>query len=320
MKVRIGISSGETFEHDVPAEAVAHCLGMDRSLCRFEFWRKVTGNDRILGHAMVWEVITHGQEVVEENPEERQEVAKENPKQVQLSLDPGDLAAIIDSSGSLPMSTTRYVQTKKIADTGIASLLARLMMIVNDMAIVNECLRVWSTSKDKRWESRKGGGRALFARVQMSYVYEALEVIKEIRDSQTLMVEVSKCTKKTQACFAAVKAFIDTDDYKKLIRLRNNAGFHYDPKLAERAVKEIAADFPNDSSTMTLGKDPLNWHFVLGDKVQDKVVVRYIFEVPKDKDIGKESDEIAGRVFDMAEKLAEFAGYFIWERTNYEPR
>jgi hypothetical protein len=194
------------------------------------------------------------------------------------------------------------------------------MMIVNDMAIVNESLHAWQTSKDKRWEPRRAGGRALFARVQMSYVYEALEVIKEIRDSKTLMAEVEKCVKKTQDCFTAVEAFLDTDDYKKLIQLRNNVGFHYDAKRAERAVKELAADFPDDSSTMTLGEDPLNWHFVLGDKVQDKIVVRYIFEVPKDKDIGKESDAIAGRVFDMAEKLAEFAGYFIWERTNYEPR
>jgi hypothetical protein len=85
-------------------------------------------------------------------------------------------------------------------------------------------------------------------------------------------------------------------------------------------VNEIAADFPDDLSPMTLGEDPLDWHFELGDKVQDKLVVRYIFEVPKDKDAGKESDEIAGRVFDMAEKLAEFAGYFVWERTNYESR
>jgi len=60
--------------------------------------------------------------------------------------------------------------------------------------------------------------------------------------------------------------------------------------------------------------------FVLGDKVQDKIVVRYIFEVPRTRIWGKESDAIAGRVFDMAGKLAEFAGYFIWERTNYEPR
>lgn len=217
----------------------------------------------------------------------------------------------------MPRSTTRVVKTKKIADSGIASTVARLMMIVNDMAIVNETLRMWSTSDDERWKSRKGGGRALFGRVQMSYVYEALEVIKDMRDSVTLMAEVDKCTKKTQDCFAVVAAFFDTDDYKKLILLRNNVGFHYNAKLAERAVQEIATDFPDDASAMTLGENPLDWHFVLGDKVQDKIVIRYIFEVPKDKDIGKESDAIAGRVFDMAEKLAEFAGYFIWERTNY---
>jgi hypothetical protein len=216
----------------------------------------------------------------------------------------------------MPKSTTRIPKNAKIAESGVASVVARLMMIVNDMAIINESLRVWSTSKDKRWESRRGGGRALFARVQMSYVYEALELIKEIRDSATLMAEVAKCSQKIQECFATVKIFIDTEDYKKLCRLRNNAGFHYDRKLAERAVKEISSDFPEDSSAMTLGEEPLDWHFVLGDKVQDKIVVRYIFEVPKDKDIRQESDAIAGRVFDMAEKLAEFAGYFVWERMS----
>ena len=193
-------------------------------------------------------------------------------------------------------------------------------MIVNDMAIVNESLHAWSTSEDKRWKSRRGGGRALFGREQMSYVYEALEVIKEIRDSQSLMAELEKCSKKTRDCFSVVKAFIDTDEYKKLIRFRNNIGFHYDAKLSERAVKAIDTEFPDNSSYMTLGEDPLEWHFELGDKVQDKIVVRYIFEVPKDKDASKESDAIAGRVFDMAQKLAEFAGYFVWERTECEPR
>jgi hypothetical protein len=195
------------------------------------------------------------------------------------------------------------------------------MMIVNDMGIVNESLHAWSTSTDPRWESRKGGGRALFARLQMSYVYEALELIKEVCDSQALMAEVGKCRKNTQDCFATVKAFLDTDDYKKiLVQVRNNVGFHYDGKRAERAVKEIASDLPDDLSPMTLGQEPLNWHFELGDKVQDKIVIHYIFEVPKGADVGKESDTIANRIFDMTEKLGEFAGYFIWERTDYEPR
>jgi hypothetical protein len=97
MKVRIGISSGETFEHDMPAEVVAR---MDKSLCRFEFWRNATGNERIRGHAMVWEVVSQRQEVAKGNPEQiqRQEVAKENPEQLQLSLDPRLLSIIIDSA------------------------------------------------------------------------------------------------------------------------------------------------------------------------------------------------------------------------------
>jgi len=221
----------------------------------------------------------------------------------------------------MPKSTTRFVATRKIENSGIPSVLARLMMIVNDMGLVNDMLRTWSTTTDKRLQARKGGGRVLLSRVQMSYTYEALQLIKEIRDSASLMEEVAKCSKATQKCFENVKEFLDTDDFKViLVKFRNNVGFHYNDKYAERAVKEIAAEFPDDLSPMTLGEDPLDWHFVLGDKVQDKVVVRYIFEVPKDKEASKASDEIAGRIFDMSEKLAEFAGYFIWERTNYEPR
>jgi hypothetical protein len=95
MRVRIGISSGETFEHDVPAEVVALCLGMDKSLCRFQFWRNATGNDRIRGHAMVWEVVADELERAEDN--RKLERARANPK-LGLSLDPGQLAAIIDSA------------------------------------------------------------------------------------------------------------------------------------------------------------------------------------------------------------------------------
>ena len=170
------------------------------------------------------------------------------------------------------------------------------------MGLVNESLRVWSTSEDKRWALRKGGGRALFARVQMSYVYEALELIKEIRGTPAYMEEVQKCSKRTQESFDIVKGFVDGDDYKKLIRIRNNIGFHYDDdgKLAERAVSELTEQDPDDVSTMTLGEDPLDWHFVLGDKVQDKIVVRYIFEIPKDKDAGNEGDDGASSIITVA--------------------
>jgi hypothetical protein len=135
-----------------------------------------------------------------------------------------------------------------------------------------------------------------------------------------VMAEVGKCTKKTQGLLRRGQDLPQYGRLQKANPASEQRGISHDAKRAERAVREIAGDFPDDSSTMTLGDDPLDWHFVLGDEVQDKIVVRYIFEVPKDKDMGKESDAIAGRVFDMAEKLAELAGYFIWERKNYEPR
>ena len=47
--------------------------------------------------------------------------------------------------------------------------------------------------------------------------------------------------------------------------------------------------------------------------MHEKIVIRYIFKIPQTANIQTESDAIAGRVFDMTEALAEFAGYFIWE-------
>jgi hypothetical protein len=83
-----------------PPKWLRSVFGMDKSLCRFQFWRNATGNDHIRGHAMVWEVVSHRQEVAKENPEQlqRQEVAKETPEQLQLNLDPGLLATTIDSA------------------------------------------------------------------------------------------------------------------------------------------------------------------------------------------------------------------------------
>lgn len=216
----------------------------------------------------------------------------------------------------MPSSTTRIIKNTRIAESKLASILVRLMQVVNDMGIVNDSLRDWSTTTDRQRAGRRGGARAFFARVQMAYVYEALLIIQEIAKDPALKAEVEKCEKKTQDSFATVCAFLETSDFKKLLRIRNNVGFHYDAKLAERAVKEIAEKLPEDMSSMTLGQDPLDWYFQLGDKVTERIVVRHVFEVAEGADIAKESDKIGGRIFDMAQLLADFAGYFIWEHTK----
>jgi len=98
--------------------------------------------------------------------------------------------------------------------------------------------------------------------------------------------------------------------------LRNNACFHYADKLSVKAVEEIATKNAEDQSKFSQGDGLLDWHFELGDKVVQTIIVHHVFKVEEGKDIGKESDAIANRIFDAAEEIALFAGGFIQEQTK----
>jgi len=109
---------------------------------------------------------------------------------------------------------------------------------------------------------------------------------------------------------------LDSPDYKTLIILRNNACFHYADKLSVKAVEDIASKNVEDQSKFSQGDGLLDWYFELGDKVAQRIIVHYVFKAAERKDIGKESDAIANRIFDAAEEIALFAGGFIQEQTK----
>jgi hypothetical protein len=211
---------------------------------------------------------------------------------------------------------TRILKTSKVAWSGMSSPLTRLMMFVNDAGIVNESLRDWSTTTDKDKQARKGGARSFFARLQMAYVFEILEAIKDIRANKEWMAKVEQCPKSTKDHFAKVCAFLDSPDYKTLTILRNNACFHYANKLSVKAVEQIAIKNAEDRSQISQGDRLLDWYFELGDKVAQRIVVHEVFKVEEGRDIGKESDAIANRIFDAAEEIALVAGGFIQEQTK----
>jgi hypothetical protein len=213
-------------------------------------------------------------------------------------------------------STARMVKTSKVAWSGMSSPLTRLMMFVNDTGIVNESLREWSTTADEDKQARKDGARSFFARLQMAYVFEIMEAIKDIRANKDWMAKVEGCPKSTKDHFAKVCAFLDSPDYKTLTILRNNACFHYADKLSIKAVEEIATKNAEDQSKFSQGDGLLDWYFELGDKVAQRIVVHHVFKVEEGKDIGEESDAIANRIFDAAEEIALFAGGFIQAQTK----
>ena len=135
-------------------------------------------------------------------------------------------------------SRTWSVRTAKlIADKDAASVVVRLMMALNDIAMANEGLGEWTATQDRRKSFRKQGGRLYYGRMLMAHVYEALSIIEDIQKSAKLNALMQACDATTRSSFDAVAAFLKTADYGMLRRIRNNASFHYDAKLAVRAAR-----------------------------------------------------------------------------------
>jgi len=145
----------------------------------------------------------------------------------------------------------------------------------------------------------------------MAHVYEALEIIKDIKQSKSLSAVVASCDKKTCESYDAVSAFLGDPEYGMLCRIRNNAAFHYGGKLEVRAVDQIDRKFPGHRSNYSLGHDVLDWHFELGDLVVDRIVVRDIFKAPESADVRAAIDPILLKMHQMAIAFSDFSGYFI---------
>ncbi|MDR3475585.1 MAG: hypothetical protein P4M09_28390 [Devosia sp.] len=214
-------------------------------------------------------------------------------------------------------STTRIVSARKLArDPTIASVILRMMMALNDSALANAALSEWSHTEDRHKKFRARGARMYFSRMQLGHALEALDIVTEIRDSQHLSNAVARCDATTRASFDAVVKFIDSDDHKLLIKIRNALSFHYDKKLAKRAIQRIAKSEPNYVSPFTLGTEVLDWHFELADKVTNSIMLFDILKLSDADDYVGVSDEVLGRLWRMQQVFADFAGYFTREYTS----
>jgi hypothetical protein len=209
-------------------------------------------------------------------------------------------------------STTWFVKTSKLlADKDAASVLIRLMMASNDIAMAEDGLRDWTFTTEQKKLARQNGGRLYYGRMLMAHVYEALKIIEDIEGNPKLKALVQACDLKTQSSFDAVASFLNTPDYSMLGRIRNKVSFHYDGRLSVQAIEQIDKNFPSHASTYSLGHDPLDWYFELGDFASDRTVVRDIFGAPEGVDLRAAIDPILLRMHKMASTFSDFAGYFI---------
>lgn len=55
--ISIWVRGDRTAIYRVTREEIDFCLRQPRTFDRFAYWRKVTGDPRIVGHVMIWSII-----------------------------------------------------------------------------------------------------------------------------------------------------------------------------------------------------------------------------------------------------------------------
>jgi hypothetical protein len=215
-------------------------------------------------------------------------------------------------------STHKFARLDAFASRGeLGSVLIRLMMVINDMSLAMDAQRRWTEDAIKERKHRDRGAKIYFVRLQISHIYEAMRIVKEIRDSPVVMKAVDRSDHFTKKGFAALLTFIGSPEFEKAMgRIRNNLTFHYDPITIERALASLVAKHPDAIGWLSLGDEPHNWFFEPGDMVGDRAAVREIFKVPDGADVAAETDKIVLRLHSIVQMFGGFAGSLIWQNSK----
>jgi hypothetical protein len=73
-----------------------------------------------------------------------------------------------------------------------ASILIKLMMAVNDLALADDALGSWNKEQPDLRKNRQAGARMYFVRLQMAHLVEAMTAVEEFKKDPSLMNALSK--------------------------------------------------------------------------------------------------------------------------------
>jgi hypothetical protein len=198
-----------------------------------------------------------------------------------------------------------------LEDQKLASVLLRLMIAINDIGITNSSMYEWEKTTDPKKKARWKGGVLYFGRIQSAHLFEALKIIKEIKNDADLMRAVDRADNPTKTSFAVVARFLNSTDFEMVAMMRNVIAFHYDKKLVVRRLTKLVERSLDHSMLYSLGSDTLDWYFELGDLVADEIVIRGVFAIPEAADFRAAAIEILDRLHKIGTAFTDFAGYFI---------
>jgi murein L,D-transpeptidase YcbB/YkuD len=209
-------------------------------------------------------------------------------------------------------STTSVVKFRKLAaDPDLGQILVRLMMACNDFATANEMLGQWRNPATRKQKARADGAQRYFLRLQISHVCEAMDMVDEIERSTKLKAAVAATDPRTRRSFDRLKQYKKDKHYKIMKLIRNKVSSHYDPVWVKDTIVDLDKNHPDMVASISMGHEALDWHFEPAELVEDRLVVRKIFQVAASANVRIEADKILEKLHEIAAVFGDFAGYFV---------
>ncbi len=150
-----------------------------------------------------------------------------------------------------------------------------------------------------------------------------MDLIQEICDGQELYSRIERCSQTAQDCFHQLKDCLkDGPNQQKftdyVMKIRNTAIFHYDPKLVYRALEDRAGRVDASTSRITRGDDISLWRFELADDILDSIICRQIWKIPRDADLRDQADQKSDFGSNLCISFLDFCGEFVfsWIQEN----
>ncbi|HHT9124941.1 MAG TPA: hypothetical protein ACFYD6_03885 [Candidatus Brocadiia bacterium] len=219
----------------------------------------------------------------------------------------------------MSQTQTIYINLQRLRSCGdTASIIIRLMMACNDISLANQCLSKFKEDQPSIRKHVQQGALMYFVRLQCGHLNEAMKIIQEIKDAQNLCVSVKLCSQMAQDSFNKLTNCLqggpDYCNFQKYIgRIRQNTAFHYDGKLADRALSDRSNRPEASLSKITRGDHISLLRFELADDIIDSIVCRQIWEIPRNVDLRQEADRIAYFGSELCRSFLNFCVEFIFQ-------
>ncbi|MGA3208765.1 MAG: hypothetical protein ABSE05_13205 [Syntrophales bacterium] len=198
-----------------------------------------------------------------------------------------------------------------------ASVIIRLMMAGNDIALANQCLGYYKAKESQVNNDIRHGAELYFVKMQCGHLNEAIKLIEEIDNDKYLLERVERCSKFAIDAFAKLKKCLrggsDERKFAQYIgQIRHNTAFHYSNELVGRALADRAGRPESRLSKITAGDNISLWRLHLADDILESIVLRQIWKIPRAANLQHEADNITAFGGDLCVAFLNFSGEYIF--------